>query len=114
MAPLESTTRHVGAGVSGTLKSCETRRMLLPFSMVCETVPVFAFGPWNPDDVWTSILLAANVTLPATASAISVKTDIMRLIFFIFFFLVIVLICIATARRSRRHGHPDREQRLLS
>src|SRR6266568_8625495 len=79
MFPLESTTRQVGAGVSGTLKSCETRSMLLPFSMLCETVPVLAFGPWNIDDVWTSIL-AANAT---TANTVSVKTDNKRLTFFI-------------------------------
>ena len=51
MVPFESTTRQVGAGVSGTLKSDYTRRMLFPFSSECETVPVLAFGPWNIEDV---------------------------------------------------------------
>src|SRR5438552_450170 len=86
MAPLESTTRQVGAGVSGTLKSCETRRMLLPFSMLWETVPVFALGPWNIDEVCISILAAG-----AIASAASVKTDNMRWIRFILVLLVFVL-----------------------
>src|SRR5439155_17596191 len=112
MVPLESTTRQVGAGVSGTLKSAETRRMLLPFSMLCETVPVLAFGPWNIDDVWTSIL-AANVTLPATASAISVKTDNLRLTFFISVSPRFVF-CISTSQLSRRRDHPDLEPQLLS
>jgi len=42
--------RAVGAGVSGTLKSSDTRRMLFPFSTVWVTVPGVAFGPFK---LWT-------------------------------------------------------------
>jgi hypothetical protein len=65
--------------VSGTLKSAETRKMLLPFSIECITVPVFAFGPSNFEDVW--VPLAAKETLAVTSVATSAKTDNMRLSF---------------------------------
>ena len=45
------TVLEVGAGVSGTLKSFDTRRMLWPFSYKWDTVPVFAFSPANPPDM---------------------------------------------------------------
>src|SRR5215469_11023556 len=77
MLPLESTTRQVGAGVSGTLKSAETRRMLLPFSVVCVTKPVLALGPSNLAEVWD--VPAANATLAAVRTAASEKTDSKRL-----------------------------------
>src|ERR1043166_3282436 len=81
MLPFESTTRQVGAGVSGTLKSGGDARMLFPFSMACVAVPVLAFGPWNIEVVWLSPLLsAANETLAAN-SVTRAKTDRMRLIF---------------------------------
>src|SRR5712692_8631193 len=88
MAPFESTTRQVGAGVSGTLKSDDTRRMLFPFSTECETVPVLALGPWNMDDVWVS-MPAAQTALTAS-NAVSAKTDSKRLSCFI---SVLLLVC---------------------
>src|SRR6516225_3644664 len=76
MLPLESTTRQVGAGVSGTLKSAETRRILFPFSLEWVTVPVLAFGPWNGPDVCDSRFAAKA---PPTSTAASAQTDSKRL-----------------------------------
>src|SRR5215471_2859398 len=75
MFPFESTTRQVGAGVSGTLKSSETRSMLLPFSVLCVTVPVLALGPWKGPDVWDSTFAKA----PPARTAASAQTDSKRL-----------------------------------
>src|SRR5215470_11514925 len=86
MLPFESTTRQVGAGVSGTLKSSDTFSMLLPFSLWWLTVPVLAFGPWNWDEVCMSILAANELTV--TSSASTAKTDNTRLICFISILLV--------------------------
>src|ERR1041385_8165738 len=90
MLPLLSTTRHVGAGVSGTLKLLETFNMLLPFSIEWLTVPVLAFGPWNCDDVCISILAANALTV--TSSASTAKTDHTFLSCFISILLVKVLL----------------------
>src|SRR3974377_248938 len=109
MLPLQSTTRQVGAGVSGTLKSAETRRILLPFSEEWVTVPVLAFGPWNGPDVCDSRFAAKA---PPTSVAASAQTDSKRLscctsVLLQFWFSVI-------ARQSRRHGRQDRGRSTIS
>src|SRR5436305_15027568 len=63
--------------------------MLFPFSMEWLTVPVLAFGPWNCEDVCTSILAANELTVTITAS--TAKTDKTRLICFISVLLVKVV-----------------------
>jgi len=80
----QRTVEFSGANYSG-----EAFVPLTPYSAYVDEVIYFTDRPsyvnsfmTKFDDVWTSIL-AANVTLPATASAISVKTDNMRLTFFI-------------------------------
>src|SRR5215472_1812377 len=78
MFPFESTTRQVGAGVSGTLKSSETRSVLLPFSVLCVTVPVLALGPWKGPDVCDSSFAAKA---PPARTAASAQTDSKRLRF---------------------------------
>src|SRR5689334_414594 len=104
MLPLESTTRQVGAGVSGTLKSSETFSMLLPFSTEWLTVPVLAFGPWNCPEVCTSILAANEWTV--TKKATTAKADRTRLSCFMTFLLENWLRF--TVPRSARDDHPDR------
>src|SRR5258708_2073115 len=81
MLPLESTTRHVGAGVSGTLKSAVTRRMLLPFSTVWTAIPVLALGPWNLLVVGGPLLASGGKVRAGARVAASGRTDSRRLSF---------------------------------
>src|SRR6516164_8110942 len=109
MLPFESNTRQVGAGVSGTLKSSETRRVLLPFSEEKVTVPVLAFGPWNGPDVCDSSFAAKA---PPTSTAASTQTDTKRLSCCISVLLQFWFVFMAP--RSERHARPDRGRRTTS
>jgi hypothetical protein len=69
--------------------------MLLPSLVLCVTVPLLAFGPWNDPDVWLS---AANADTEKSDMIIS---NIERVNFFTFisFFLAVRLICEDDAQR---------------
>src|ERR1700704_5289758 len=100
MLPLESTTRQVGAGVSGTLKSDDTRSTLFPFSMVWMAVPVLALGPWNMDVVCGP--LSDESAMPAVAiKAANAKVNAGRVMVFIIMFSL--CICWTMAPRFQRH-----------
>src|SRR5712692_5876143 len=63
MLPSESTTCQCGSGVSGTTKSSDSVRKPLPSLMLCVTVPLLAFGPWNCEEVCEPLCAATLETL---------------------------------------------------
>src|SRR5258708_3316950 len=99
MLPLESTTRQVGAGVSGTLKSAETRRMLLPFSTVWIAVPVLALGPWNMDVVCGPLSDASAIAVVASNAA-TAKVSEERVMVFISLFSLSFFVCLLLLLRD--------------
>src|SRR6266699_1683338 len=69
--PSESTTCQCGSGVSGTTKSSDSVRTLFPSLVLCVTVPLLAFGPWNCDEVCE--LLCANAPEALSPSTVTTR-----------------------------------------
>src|SRR6266403_525491 len=89
--PSESTTCQCGSGVSGTTKSSDSVRTLLPSFVLWVTVPLLALGPWNCDEVCEP--LCANepeaaipnaVTTRATTITFKMRDIFMNLPLFVF------------------------------
>src|SRR6266849_2600988 len=91
MLPSESTTCQCGSGVSGTTKSSDSVRTLLPSLMLWVTVPWLALGPWNCDEV--CVPLCANAPEALSPSAVTTRaTNITFRMRDIFIYLPLLLI----------------------
>src|SRR6266699_2490365 len=77
--PSESTTCQWGSGVSGTTKSSDSVRTLLPSFVLCVTLPLLAFGPWNCDEVWEPPCAKALEMLKPRAATTRATTVTLRM-----------------------------------